>query len=76
MTKMLDLAVETARKLPEKQQDEIAAVILGEIEDEKRWDKLLGGKRSQSWLSRKAEALRKEIDGGKATPIDAESMPE
>lgn len=76
MTKMLDLAVERARKLSEEQQDEIAAVILGEIEDEVRWNRLVGEERAQAWLAKKAERLRKDIEAGKAQAFDPESMPE
>lgn len=38
MTQMLEKAFERAKRLPEKHQDVIAALILDEIEDEARWD--------------------------------------
>ena len=38
MSQLLDRAVAEARKLPDDAQDAIAAVILEEIEDDRRWD--------------------------------------
>jgi len=38
MSQLLDQAVAEARKLPDAEQDAIAAVILEEIEDDRRWE--------------------------------------
>lgn len=40
MTEMLERAITAARSLPDREQDEIAAIILAEIEDERRWTEL------------------------------------
>lgn len=40
MTELLNQAVRAAELLPEREQDAIAALILGEIEDERRWTEL------------------------------------
>ena len=37
MTTLLEKAVDQISKLPENEQDEIAKIILDEIEDEKVW---------------------------------------
>ncbi|MBK9334011.1 MAG: hypothetical protein IPM96_16790 [Ignavibacteria bacterium] len=37
MTTLLEKAVDRISKLPENEQDEIAKIILDEIEDEKVW---------------------------------------
>ena len=41
MSPLLDQAVAEAGKLPEAEQDAIAALILEEIEDDQRWDEAL-----------------------------------
>ncbi len=41
MSPLLDQAVAEARKLPDAEQDVIAALILQEIEDDRRWDESL-----------------------------------
>lgn len=41
MSQLLDQAVAEARKLPNAEQDAIAAIILEEIEDDRRWEETL-----------------------------------
>ena len=41
MSDLLDKAVARAKHLPADQQDVLAALILEEIKDEKRWDEAL-----------------------------------
>jgi hypothetical protein len=41
MSSLLDQAVEEVRKLPDAEQDAIAALILQEIEDDRRWEESL-----------------------------------
>ena len=38
MSQLLDKAIARVKQLPESQQDEIAAMILEELEDDARWD--------------------------------------
>jgi hypothetical protein len=38
MSQLLEQAVAEVRKLPDAEQDAIAALILAEIEDDRRWD--------------------------------------
>ncbi len=38
MTELLNKAIARVKELPESQQNEIAAMILEELEDEARWD--------------------------------------
>ena len=42
VTKLLEKAIEEASKLSREEQDEIAALILDELESETKWDELLG----------------------------------
>ncbi len=60
MSTLLDQAVAEARKLSDAEQDAIAALILEEIEDERRWDESLArspGKLA-NLLTRAEEQLR------------------
>ncbi len=43
MSQLLDQAVAEARKLPDMDQDAIAAIILDEIRDNQRWENSLAG---------------------------------
>ena len=55
-------AIGEARKLPNSQQDAIAAIILEELADKRRWDKAFAA--SQDVLSRmKAEVRRVIVEG-------------
>lgn len=60
MSPLLDRAVEEARKLPEAEQEAIAALILQEIEDDRRWEASLARSPSQlaALASRAVEQVR------------------
>ena len=72
MTKLLERAVEKARKLPETEQDAIAALILEELEDEIRWGKSFA--RSQDALAKLAEEAMKEERAGKTEELNPDSL--
>ena len=55
MSELLNKAIARVKKLPEFQQNEIAAMILEELEDEARWDKAFSS--SQDLL---ANGVRKD----------------
>ena len=59
MTRLLEQALAEVQKLPEAAQDAIAAVILEEIADERRWDEAFA--RSQDQLARLADRVREDI---------------
>jgi hypothetical protein len=58
MTELLQRAIKEAQTLPESEQDALAAIILEEIADEKRWAESFA--RSQDKLSRMADKVRTE----------------
>ncbi len=66
MTKLLKKAVEKISRLPENEQDEIAKIILEEIEDEKVWYEKF--KNTQNELSILADEALKEFNEGKTKP--------
>ena len=63
MTQLLEQALEEMRKLSSSEQDAIAAIILEELADERRWDEAFA--RSQPQLTRLAEKVRADIRAGR-----------
>ena len=72
MTRLLERALEEVQKLPETEQDAIAAIILDEISDEKLWDEAFA--RSQDQLSSMAEKVRADIRAGRVKDISVEDL--
>ncbi len=59
MTHLLQEALEQVQRLPDAEQDAIAALILEELADERRWDQAFA--RSQEQLARLADRVRQDI---------------
>jgi len=55
MTRLMEAAFAEASKLTEDQQDSLAAVILQELDSERRWDELFARPESQDLLARLAD---------------------
>ena len=68
MTKALKKAFEAASKLPEAEQDALAAAILDELESERRWDELF--ERSADTLAKLAKGALAEDRAGRTRPLD------
>ena len=70
MTQLLEQALAEVRKLGEPEQDAIAALILEELADERRWDESFA--RSQKQLADLAAKVREDIRAGRvrATGMD------
>jgi hypothetical protein len=63
MTQLLEQALAEVRKLPQPEQDAIAALILEELADEERWAEAFA--RSQDQLARLAAKVRDDIRAGR-----------
>jgi hypothetical protein len=63
MSLLLDQAVAEARKLPDAEQDLIAALILQEIKDDRRWDESLA--RSPGRLAALAARAQEQVREGR-----------
>ncbi len=72
MTQLLEQALLEVRKLPEPDQDAIAALILEELADERRWDDAFA--RTQEPLARLAAKVREDIRAGRVRPGTAEEL--
>ena len=68
MTKALKKAFEAASKLPEAEQDALAAAILDELESERHWDELF--ERSVDTLAKLAKEALAEDRAGRTRPLD------
>ena len=72
MTQQLEKAISEIKKLPDEDQDAIAAVIMAELQSERRWDTAFD--RSHEELSRLAEEALEEYRAGKAEPLDPDKL--
>jgi hypothetical protein len=72
MTQMLQQAFSAAQALPEPEQNAIAAAILAEIEDERRWSEAFA--RSQNALAELAREALEEHRAGRTLPLDPDRM--
>jgi hypothetical protein len=72
MTKALQKAFEAAAKLPDRAQDELAAVILDELRTDVTWEKTLGS--SLPELERLAEEALREHRAGRTRPLDPDDL--
>ncbi len=68
MTKTLEKAFKVASKLPEAEQEALAAAILQELAAEERWKESFG--RSEKQLERLADEALDEYRGGRTKPLD------
>ncbi len=72
MTKLLEKVVTEVKKLPDPEQDAIAALILEEIKDEALWDKAF--EKSQAALAKLAAEAIAEDRAGKTRELDPEKL--
>ena len=72
MTKLLDRVIEKTKKLPDPEQDAIAALILEELEDEVHWGKAFA--RSQDALAKLAQEAMAEDRAGKTEELDPDTL--
>jgi len=67
MTQLLDKAISEAAKLPEQEQDALAAILLAEIESEERWTETFA--KSQDLLAELARDAKAEHADGRTKPF-------
>lgn len=69
MTRSLQHAFEVASRLPESEQDDLAAAILSEIEADERFERALAD--SPEALEQLAEEALAEHRAGRTQPLDS-----
>ena len=72
MTKALKRAFETASRLPDREQDELAAAILEELDADERWEAAFAC--SQGALERLADEALEEHRAGRTEPLDPDAL--
>jgi len=72
MTKALKKAFEAASRLPDREQDDLAAAILGELTADERWEAAFA--ESQEALKRLAEEALKEHRAGRTEALDPDAL--
>ena len=72
MTRLLDKVLAAVQKLPEPDQDAIAAIILDELADERRWDDAFAA--SQEQLGRLADRVRQDVSAGKVRNLGIDEL--
>lgn len=65
MTQLLEKVLAEVYKLPPERQDAIAAIILEELEDERRWDKAFSDSQDQL-----AQTVRADIKTGRIKEME------
>ena len=72
MTQLMEKALAEVQKLPDPDQDAIAAIILDELADERRWDEAFA--RSQEQLGRLADRVRQDIRAGRVRNVGIDEL--
>ena len=72
MTKALKKAFELASRLPEPDQDALAAAILEEVAADERWEAAVAA--SPGALERLADEALAEHHGGRTKPLDPDAL--
>jgi hypothetical protein len=72
MTKALKQAFEAASRLPDREQDELAAAIFEELDADEHWDAAFA--RSQDALARLANEALEEHRAGRTKPLDPDAL--
>lgn len=72
MTQLLQKAIAEVQRLPESEQDALAAILLDEIEDQRRWDEAFAG--SQDQLAQLAAKVREDICAGRVKKFGVDEL--
>jgi hypothetical protein len=72
MTQLLEKAFAEAAKLPEDEQDAFAALMLEELNSERRWDEAFA--RSQDTLAQLAAAALTEHRAGRTQVLNVDDL--
>ena len=72
MTPLLEKVLGEVYKLPPEEQDAIAALILEELEDERRWNEAFA--KSQDRLAQLAHKVRADIKAGRIKKMEIDEL--
>jgi len=69
MTRLMEEAMSRIAQLPKQDQEALAAILLREIESERRWDELFSRPESADRLASMADEALAEADSGQCRPL-------
>jgi hypothetical protein len=72
MTRALQKLIDVVSRLPEREQETLAAAILDDLASDERWDALLSS--SPDALGRLADEALAEHRAGRTQPLDPDSV--
>jgi len=72
MTNLLDEAYAAAKELPEEEQEAIGAVLLAEIDADRRWDELFA--KPSDVIERMADKALEDYRLGRTLPLDPDTL--
>jgi methylase of polypeptide subunit release factors len=72
MTNLLDEAYAAAKELPEEEQEAIGAVLLAEMDADRRWEELLS--QPSDVIERMADKALENHRLGKTLPLDPDTL--
>ena len=72
MGKLLERAIDEARKLPDDEQETLAWLMLEEIDSERRWDELFS--QPSEIIERMAEQALEDHRAGRTEPLDPDKL--
>jgi hypothetical protein len=72
MSNLLDEAYAAAKELPEEEQEAIGAVLLAEMDADRRWEELLS--QPSDVIERMADKALENHRLGKTLPLDPETL--
>lgn len=68
MTQLMETLIKELSDVPKEEQDDVAAFLLEDLRDEKRWDELFAS--SQDQLARLADEALEEFERGETKPLE------
>ncbi len=74
MSQLMEQAFQKAMQLPEPDQEALGAIILQEIESERRWEELFARPVSLSVLSRLADRVLAGARAGQVRKLDLDEL--
>jgi hypothetical protein len=72
MSKLLDEAYAAAKELPEEEQEAIGALLLAEIDADRKWDELFA--QPSGVIERMADKALEAHRGDRTRPLDLETL--
>ena len=72
MTQLLDDVIKKITKLPDAEQDALAALLIDELEDEHRWDESFA--KSQDKLAAMSAKVDEDVRAGRVTDIGIDEL--